>query len=394
MNSRNKKFPKIFITGAHLGGNKGAEAMLEVLLDELITKSKINEVYDIYVERLANISHDYYSKFSQRYNNLICYFTFNPKNIFKPYSCVLSSNDIMIDIGGISYTSSSSFKDNLRNFIRHSFFIFGRSRTILFTQDYGPVNGLKLIFPRLIMSRCNYIFVRSNTSYKNLMELKCKLNIKGIFPDFTIKLKPTRETNFATPYFVVVPSAILFNRHGVKYLKLLEEFIKVIPKKYSVIIMSHNFSKNGETSDVEICSVLHNQVKVFRDVELVDNPYTADVFKGILSDASGIITSRYHAAVAGLTSGVPVLTIGWNSKYYELMKLYGINQFAISPEQAFDFADGINIYAEYQLKKLIEAKIDFDSINERIMQEVECSFQLLKEILLRPQTEVFDCNAI
>ena len=98
------------------------------------------------------------------------------------------------------------------------------------------------------------------------------------------------------------------------------EIAKVIPLKYTVIIMSHNFTKNRETSDIEICSLLYNQVKVFRDVELVDKPFTADVCKGILSDASGVISSRYHAAVGALTSGVPTLTIGWNSKYDELMR--------------------------------------------------------------------------
>jgi polysaccharide pyruvyl transferase WcaK-like protein len=44
--------------------------------------------------------------------------------------------------------------------------------------------------------------------------------------------------------------------------------------------------------------------------------------KAALAKCEVVISCRYHASVAALSSGVPALVIGWHEKYVELMRSY------------------------------------------------------------------------
>ena len=54
--------------------------------------------------------------------------------------------------------------------------------------------------------------------------------------------------------------------------------------------------------------------------------------KKIIAGCEVLVASRYHSCVAALSSGVPVLVVGWHHKYDELLSLYGQDKWALSTE--------------------------------------------------------------
>jgi polysaccharide pyruvyl transferase WcaK-like protein len=54
--------------------------------------------------------------------------------------------------------------------------------------------------------------------------------------------------------------------------------------------------------------------------------------KALVVRCTALISPRYHACVAALTAGVPLLTLGWHEKYQALTSLYGQDRWMVPAE--------------------------------------------------------------
>lgn len=54
--------------------------------------------------------------------------------------------------------------------------------------------------------------------------------------------------------------------------------------------------------------------------------------KTLIARCTALISPRYHACVAALTAGVPLLTLGWHEKYQALTSLYGQDRWMVPAE--------------------------------------------------------------
>jgi polysaccharide pyruvyl transferase WcaK-like protein len=74
---------------------------------------------------------------------------------------------------------------------------------------------------------------------------------------------------------------------------------------------------NGNNIDIDILDVMN---------------MTSSDLKNTIASCDALIASRYHSCVAALSSGVPVIVIGWHYKYAELMSLYGQEKWHLSED--------------------------------------------------------------
>lgn len=367
---------KIFVLNAQPGGNKGAEAMLETVLNFLTENFKN---YKIFVESLNDSPA--YEVFKNRTKFDVEFIRFSPKNILSPYDVTVSDTDIAIDIGGINY-HDKSIKANVRNYIRHSFFSRKRAKLIFFTQDFGPCEKLTTkIFAKLIYRKAEAIFMRSEKS-RALLEKTIKSNhIYGPYPDCTLLMKPEENSRIIeTDYFVVSPSAIMYNEYGDEYLtKLADSIIDISAKNITPVFLVHNFTSNDETSDKEITFRLfqlceNNGVKgILKNEELSPRQ-----LKQILNDSLFSLTSRYHVVVGSFSCGTPSISVGWSHKYQEFMDLYNCKHLNLIYGETLseDILDAVDeLFSNSFFNEVIKDKSNL------LKKNVEMSFECLKKLI-------------
>lgn len=361
---------KVMIVGAYPSGNKGGEAMLEVVTQNLIYRMpSLSFLFEMISSK------EDYSAFEQK-NYKFELTKFTAKNIISPYSSSLKSIDIVIDIGGLVYTDKS-IRDNLRSFVKHFSLIARRKKIIFFTQDCGPANKLHTrVLGGFVMRRAARIFARSSFSV-DVLEKDFKVrkkNIIGPVPDSTLILKDDDAPNLvdAENYVVISPSAIMFNKYGQDYLKLVSSIISLVSKKHKVYLLVHSFTKNGEVSDQDVVLKLRD---MNRDVIVINENVSTLILKNVLSNAKYVISSRYHVIVGAMSSNVPAIAIGWNPKYESFLKLYKMqeNSIAISDESLYFLSKTIeNIENNYS-----QITHSLRIINSSLSKKVEESFNFL-----------------
>ena len=368
---------------AAFAGNKGAEAMLIVLLENLKNNFIPLNIYcekelrtteiDLLIEKQINDCCE--DNFSLRT------FIFNPRNIFRNILLGYSTNarpfrtDLVIDIGGLSF-ADSSWRGTLRTLLKYLPFILRRKPIIFFTQDFGPMKKVftKLI-ARMVLNNSKFVFTRSPESFETVSSILSNKKILGPFPDSTLILSPMAEKksfNISTPYVVISPSLVMRKKHGQMYIDVLSEIISDLSKHYTPVILNHAFGKNTFGGDESVCEELY---KKHDNAILINENIDARELKSIISNASYVISSRYHVIVAALSTNVPAIAIGWNPKYKNFLGLYERENFNLE----------FNEDLKQKVTELL-ADISFDdeikhiqNKNALLKERVRDSFLLLNE---------------
>lgn len=372
---------KLFLINAHPGGNLGAEAMLTVLLKALYNDSEIASKFDFVIEEVSESAVT--QQFLETSNISAAITTFSPRKVFMCYSLEAKAGDVVIDIGGISY-QGASIRSNLRNFIRHHFFLRRYVKIFFFTQDFGPPTGiLTKFFAKIIMRQAQAIFVRSQRS-KVLLESVIGVSPKiiGPYPDVTFRFRCEEEVVPTQKYdLAVVPSAILFNQYEDRYLNALEFVIRNFQDGKKIIILTHNFTSNGSSSDTQVVAMLKSRLSDLEYVDSIEHRMSAIAMKAVIGQASFVVTSRYHALVGALSQSIPAVALGWSHKYEELLGIYGLEDASLPAELWLENAN-------YILRKINELLCG--SVVQRLKARNRENIELVDESIESMKTLVLD----
>lgn len=372
---------KLFIINAHPGGNLGAEAMLTVLLKALYNDEKVASKFDFVIEEISKNSIT--KHFLKTSNVSAAITTFSPKKFIKCYSLEAKAGDVVIDIGGISY-QGASIRSNLRNFIRHHFFLRRHVKIFFFTQDFGPPSSiLTKVFAKIVMRRAEAIFVRSQQS-KALLEsvIGESSKIMGPYPDVTFRLKCLEQEGIPDEKYdlAIVPSAILFNQYGEQYLSALEFVIRNFQAGKKIMILTHNFTSNGSSSDSQVVAMLKNRLSDLEYVDTIEHRMSAIAIKAIIGQSSCVLTSRYHALVGALSQSIPAVALGWSHKYEEVLRIYDLQDASLPAKLWVDDADCILRKINELLSMNVVQKLD--AKNRENIELVDDSIERIKTLVL------------
>jgi len=142
-----------------------------------------------------------------------------------------------------------------------------------------------------------------------------------------------------------------------KYIDCIVNLCKHITNTYAVpiILIPNECQKSNTNNDVNVSEDIKKELKeegIAVDILDVAN-ITSTALKNCIASCEIMIASRYHSCVASLSSGVPLLVVGWHYKYEELLHWYGQDKWILSQNDCTS-------------KKLISA---FDSLWGNRMKE-------------------------
>lgn len=397
---------KILVTGLCLSGNLGGPAMGITLANEL--KKRYNNVHIKFAIPALNyekekIWADYYGFEIVRSNNLridlfnrfkilqlIYLFSKNTgikkiipslnfwDEVIKEFLNAYRESDVVIDMSGISYVGDG-FRGLFEGIISFTHFYYAQKTKktfIRFIQSFGPFKDFKVnIFAKKEFKQAKHIFARGFDAAQNCRKFVYNNEIVQDYPDIAILLTQESDVWYekflnkynieGNNYIICSPSAVINNNKskvgctGDKYFDaFLQIIIYFLKNNKKVVLLPHSTSDFLESSDKEICKKMIEKIRNknmdISNLILIEEELNPMQAKKIISKAEFCIVSRYHALVAALSSSSPVISLGWNIKYNDILRYYN----------SLDCSIDVREYSVSELvNKVINLYRDFDKLN-------------------------------
>lgn len=98
-----------------------------------------------------------------------------------------------------------------------------------------------------------------------------------------------------------------------------------------IVFLPNEYDPNKADNDVAVCCQIQDALRQagVESTVLDVLHMTSTELKNEIAACEVVVASRYHTCVAALSSGTPVLVLGWHYKYQELLSLYSQNQWLI-----------------------------------------------------------------
>ena len=360
---------EISIIAATFYGNRGAEAMLSTTMAEINNRYEGSVKFNVFsyypsqdAKLVSNTDVMIYSS-KPVYLVLVllpCAFLYRLLVIlqlkaitgFLPQSVrALSRSKLLICLAGVSFVAG-----------RNKFLPFNIATilpamllgvpVIKFAQALGPFGGiLNRLAARKFLKNCEQIFTRGDLTHAYLQELLgsnlnyeraddiaflfkteyCLSLTDQVIEKELVKLKRLRADGRLVvgvcPSIVVAKHA---HANGWDYVQSIANLINDLVRKGYVVALYPNATRGDDmdkmhNNDLPLLNDIRNKLSsVTKDklLKFSGSLNAAQIYQ-IISLCDTHLVSRFHAMVAALSLGIPVLVIGWSHKYLEVMKRFG-----------------------------------------------------------------------
>ncbi len=382
--------PTVHIAGLSLSGNKGGPAILASLVFEL--KKHISPLHTVLIS--TNMEGD--TPWCDYYDVELAPRPTISRREWHRWFQLYRGSDLAIDMHGVKFYSNLGWR---RNLLAAAPLVVPRLMAIpsvAFTQTYGPFENYKTrLVARIALRMTNLLYAREPASLDILADIG--LGKKAtLYPEVALILPacPTTELTCSDtvklfiakpePYICVTLSRKVIQEekrlHGSSnYAELMREFIvELLQQNFRVLLVPHTYRPdrpldNDHALTREVFETLN------ADPErclMVDADLPPDQLKTLIAGSYVLVGSRYHSLVAALSSGVPVLAVGWSHKYDGLTQLFGLDTTLWSNQATLDdlrqqiqhLCEQREVYAQQIMSRLpfIQAQVH-ESI-ERVAQ--------------------------
>src|SRR5690606_17267467 len=205
-------------------------------------------------------------------------------------------------------------------------------KIVMLPQAFGPFTDNKLKERMIdIIKNSDIIFARDSYSYDYLTKLYSNANKVFLKPDFTnlVTGKRYEKIDDNNKFIAIIPnnklleSGVFVNRDA--YLEVLYKIVRGIQEAdYEPLFLIHE----GER-DLFLAQDVNKKYTLNVDIIKEEDPL---LVKGIIGQVKGLVTSRFHGLVSGLSQSVPSICIGWSHKYKALLEDYNFSEGLIDKE--------------------------------------------------------------
>lgn len=429
---------KILITGLALSRNLGAPAMALTLITELgkrFPQAKISMAVssidmqqeliwwkyyknmgyriDKIVPRSTITSYllnrfpikRFYQKLSGK-SNLSAYKNQKDRKFWleqhKKFLDEIRQSDLVISMYGISYVGDGvhRFTDGLSDF---SPYYYARKYGIPYTrfiQSYGPFDDIKIrFFARKELNNLPFVFARGKNSAAYCRTIVDDKNSVKDMPDLAVLL-PKDDGEWVDDYLkksgldrhgyiVVSPSAVIYNMPnrvggsvGKKHVESMVLIVQELARRgHKILMLPHMYSDKKHDCDREICFKIFNKLDEQERLAIciVKEDVDAMQAKGLIAASTMAIVSRYHALVAAVSTSTPVVTLGWNIKYQDLMEYYCIDDTAIDVRNYEPDEIVQKVMEKIKFYKDENSMLIYKSMNDRVRKKVYSALDILAD---------------
>jgi len=354
---------KIVIIGSAFAGNKGAASMLTASIQTILKEDAKAEftLLSLYPEE-DKILNEYDQLtilptkpvYLALILNALCvlYWAMPPLRpllMRSRHIRALAEADVFLDQGGIT------FVDGRELFLLYNIAsilpgILVTKNVIKCSQALGPFKSrFNRFFSKLVLPKINTIITRGKITESHTKELG--LTNTKLLPDYAFAMAVTSEKKKAAEkvllkyglknkenIVIVAPSQVMRRKCGENnkdYVKILASTITELSNQGSqVVLLPHSIkmSKSTHNNDIPLCDAIFELCSENNSCAYIRELLGPQELRHIIGTANILITSRFHAMVSGLSGEVPVVIIGWNHKYREVMDMFNLKTKVITTE--------------------------------------------------------------
>jgi coenzyme F420-reducing hydrogenase beta subunit len=402
---------KIGITAANFSGNKGAAAMLQSIIKNVINEKEKAEfsLFSVYPkEDNAQNPYSFLNIISAKPERII-FIAFPLAILFRLFKWVkfikklLLMNkiidgfykcDLVVDAAGISFVDSRGFIMNTYNFICAATPLLVGTPVIKASQAMGPCNKIyNKIWAKIALRKIKAVCARGKYTEEYLTNLGLANIISCadcafIMPDGDesknkVKEIMQKDKFFDKKFITLSISSVVFKsceKAGIDYFDIMKRFIKYINNKgYGVFIIANAARKGTEklkNNDLPIGEKLYGMIDNNKDVRWYNKEFTPEIIREIISKSNILVASRFHAMIGALEKGVPVLLVGWSHKYKEVLDMFDLEEYSV---------DYKNLHYEDLVERFEKVLDEEDNIKQKIHNNIaevkKSSYKNIKVII-------------
>lgn len=362
---------QISLIGATLTGNQGAAAMLETSIAEVRKRyPEANFVIHSYfpaADQAACHAKDIrivdatpralvLSALPALIDGIVRHIGIRLPNALMPESLrELRNSAVLLDISGISLA------DGREKFLPFNLLcvwpaMLSGTPVVKLSQAMGPAkNFLTRWLGRFILRRTASAYPRGEVTREQIAtllpdrEFDIAADIAFLYddssalvPQWSDRLDDITATLNAAPRKTVAFSvsavvAKLAANSGQDYAAITGATIDRLAERGYRVVIFPNAVREGTAStrnnDIPVIQTIKEHTSSHEHVHFVDWPVNTAAIRKLLRHCDGLLASRFHAMVAGLSLGVPTLVLGWSHKYQEVMSMFAAEEHYLDWDQ-------------------------------------------------------------
>ena len=221
----------------------------------------------------------------------------------------------------------------------------------LVSQSLGPFRPWNRPFVRSLLNRASLVYIREKRTREILARLGVREERLQLAPDIAFALPASSpEPIWAERSAETQPSSSPMGRTldqpprteaggktGNRYLEGMARLTAHVRAKYeaSVLVIPHEINPPYYGPDDRTAAeALFVRMGKPAWMQLFRGDYDPSSLKGLIRECDALIASRMHAAIAGLSSGIPTLVVAWSHKYEGVMEEIGLEEFVWKPDSS------------------------------------------------------------
>lgn len=401
---------KYAIIGSALSGNKGAAAMLESAVQQLSERDKEARfvLLSMYPDSDAE-QNPYRNVRVVDASPLQLGVVINSAAVLHrllpparraieravPSVRALVGADVLLDQGGITFVDGRG-KYLIYNVASVLPAVVLRTAVVKCAQAMGPFQErLNRTAAQALLPRMSAIVARGAVTEDHLRDLQLGNVEPGADLAFTLQVgeqdAASAQAKVDTEFFAggdvvgLSPSAVLrksAEARGEDYVGEVAGLIDHITGQLDrpVFLVAHSARAHTDkthNNDLPLCREVFARVQHPERVLFVDQELGSQELRYLIGQCDVFVTSRFHAMVSSLATGVPTLVLGWSHKYGEVLDMFGLGQWALKHEDAT--AEGVNA----RLADLIEQRAQIREQIAGALPEVQATALQQIETILR-----------